>query len=104
MTKEKTEEQDLAAGGAEFRKIQLDDGVVATASIDVRVLPRSYQDWAWIRFKTGGKTLKRYIGRVTSETRELSLALAWRMVREKQVIEKSGWSWVKPARKRGSSK
>ena len=98
MTKQRVE-QDLAAGGAEYRKVRLDDGRVATASVEIRVLPRGYQEWAWLRFKAGSKTSRRYIGKVTSETRELSLALAWRIARENQVIEKAGWSWLKRLKK-----
>lgn len=98
MTNPRTEQQDVAAGGAAFRKVRLEDGGAATASVEILTLPKGYQDWAFLRFKTGGKTRKLYVGKVTSETRELSLALGWKLVHEKQILEKAGLAWLNPVK------
>ncbi len=99
MPNPRTEQQDVAAGGAAFRKVRLEDGGAATASVEIVTLPKKgYQEWAFLRFKTGGKTRKLYVGKVTSETREQSLALAWKLVHEKQVLEKAGLAWLTPVK------
>ena len=96
MSRKKNEEQDRAAGGDCMRKVKLPDGVVATASVSVQIFPRGYQQWGYLRFKTGGKTMRCYIGKVSADTLDESLAIGWQMVREKCVLERAGWSWLVP--------
>lgn len=99
MTKA-AEEQDQAAGGAEFRKLRLTDGTVVTASVSVQVFPKGHQHWAYLRFKTGGKNTRRYLGKVTADTRQESLALGWKMAQDARFLAGSGWSWVTAPRRR----
>jgi hypothetical protein len=89
--------QDAAANGEQMRKVQTSDGSVVTASVSIQKFPKSNQLWGYLRFKTGSKTKQFYIGRVSAETPEESLAIGWKLVREKQVLEKAGWSWLIPS-------
>ncbi|MFL6144328.1 MAG: very short patch repair endonuclease [Labedaea sp.] len=73
-------EQDKAAGGAERRQIFLSDGRVATASICLRVLPKSRRIYAYLRWSDAGKTTERYICQVHGATRRENLASAWREI------------------------
>jgi hypothetical protein len=91
------EEQDRAAGGEQMRKVKLPDGVVATASVSVQLFAKSHQQWGYLRFKNGGKTTRCYIGKVSADTLYESLTIGWQMVREKQVLERAGWSWLVPS-------
>nr|WP_181377688.1 hypothetical protein [Polaromonas sp. W5N] len=99
VIKKPQEAQDHAAGGEQMRKIKFGDGRVATASVSVQLLPRSNQKWGYLRFKTDGKTKQFYIGKVSAETLEESLAIGWHLAREKDVLERRGWSWVVPLKK-----
>ena len=89
-----TTEQDLAAGGLDYRKVALEDNKIVTASIEIINPKNGYNQWAYIRFKHDGKTVKRYVGKVTADSRSESLTLAWRLARSRQVIENSNWSWL----------
>ena len=86
------EQQDAAAGGRRFREIRLSDGSVVIASIEVQ--KHGYNLWGYLRFKSDGKTNRKYIGQITADTRAESLALGWNLVRSSEVVEKSGWNWV----------
>ena len=87
-------EQDHAAGGEKMRKLKHDDGTVATASVSVQLFSNGYQKWGYLRFKTSGKTKNWYLGKVSAETHAESLAIGWKLAREKGVIERLGWSWL----------
>lgn len=89
--------QDRAAGGELMRKVKLPDGSVATASVSAQKFSKGHQVWGYLRFKTGGKTLRYYIGKVTADTLDASLVLGWRIAREKRVLEEAGWSWLVPS-------
>lgn len=86
------EDQDLAAGGIDFRKIRLEDGTIVTASVSTSNI--GCQQWAYLRFKIGQRRFRGYIGKVTSESREAALKLGWKLAREKNLIERYGWAWV----------
>jgi DNA mismatch endonuclease (patch repair protein) len=88
------EDQDTAAGGEKYRRVRLPDGREAHASVSVQTFPRSYQKWGYLRFKVDGKTRRVYIGKVTADTREESLSIAWSKARENGSLEKTGWEWV----------
>ena len=66
-------EQDEAAGGPERRELRLADGTVVTASVAARHYSRSHQLYGYLQFKAHGKTVTKYIGRVTAESRAESL-------------------------------
>lgn len=98
MARITSEEQDIAAGGASNRRVVLADGAVVTASVAIQLFKRSHQHWAYLRFKNEGKTVRRYIGNVTSDSREQSLTLGWALVRQKSIVEESGWTWAESPR------
>lgn len=89
-----TEAQDRAAGGPQMRKICLPDGSIATASVSVQVFPNGYQQWGYLRFKSGGKNRRFYLGNVSAESQDESLAIGWKLARDKRVIEREGLKWV----------
>lgn len=88
------ERQDIAAGGEEFRRIQLANGAVVTASVAAEELPNGYQKWGYLRFKTEGRTTRCYLGKVTAETIEESLRIGWELARQKRVLERIGAVWL----------
>ncbi len=88
-------EQDEAADGLERRKLRLADGTVVLASVAVRRYQRTpNQCYGYLQFKAAGKTVTKYIGRVTSKSRAESLRLGWELVRARKLAEACGWSWV----------
>ena len=89
-----SEAQNKAAGGEDFRKIRIADGTIVTASMESLKFPSGYQRWAYLRFKSGGKTTRKYIGKVSADSPDESRALAWRLVREIDMVGRFGWSWV----------
>lgn len=93
MSRKTNEAQDRAAGGEQMRKVKLPDGTLATASVSVQTFSISYQQWGYLRFKTGGKTMRCYVGKVSADTIEESLLIGWKLVREKRVLERAGWEW-----------
>ena len=90
-----SEEQDIAAGGLERRQLRLDNGAIVTASVAVRKFAKSGDEsWAYLQFKTEGKTHTKYIGKVSAETRSESLNNGWETVRRRSLVELYGWAWV----------
>lgn len=88
-------EQDEAAGGAKLRELRLTDGTIVMASVAARRYSRTpNQCYGYLQFKAHGKTVTKYIGRVTAENREKSLHLGWELVRSRKLAESFGWSWV----------
>ena len=88
-------EQDEAAGGPKRRELRLSDGTVVMASVAVRRYARTpNQCYGYLQFKAAGKTVTKYIGRVTSKSRAESLRLGWELVRARKLAEACGWSWV----------
>lgn len=89
------EEQNEAAGGAHRRQLRTADGTIVTAMVAVRTLPKTRQQlYAYLQFKSNGKTTTKYIGRVTSESRAAAMKLGWKLLRERKLVESCGWSWV----------
>ena len=88
-------EQDKAAGGAELRKMRTKSGGIVTVSLALS--PVDGGSRVTLRFKWGGGTIQRTIGTVSAPSRPESLRLAWRMLRENQIVENEGWSWVDPS-------
>lgn len=90
-----TQEQDAAAGGSTLRYLSIEEGAVVRVAVAVRSFKRClHQQYAYLQFKHQGKTVTKYIGKVTSETSAESLIKGWKMLRERNLVEKFGWSWV----------
>lgn len=86
-------EQDEAAGGLELRKMYTKTRDVVTVSLAVDPLSGGASR-VFLRFKWGGGTVQRSVGRVSASSRSEALKLGWRMIREQKIVEKEGWSWV----------
>lgn len=89
-------EQDEAAGGAELRKMYTKTRDVVTVSLAVDSLAGGASR-VFLRFKWGGGTIQRSVGRVSASSRSEALTLGWKIIREKKIVEKEGWSWVVPS-------
>ena len=88
-------EQDEAAGGPERRELRLADETIVMASVAARRYARTpNQCYGYLQFKAHGKTVTKYIGRVTAESRAESLRLGWELLRSRKLVESFGWSWV----------
>lgn len=83
---ERSAEQDRAAGGHQARAVELPDGRTVSASIELKVLPKSRRLYAYLRFSADGRTHNRYVGEVDEPTREANLTCAWRLVHEKGLL------------------
>ncbi|MGE0106578.1 MAG: hypothetical protein AB7S53_06365 [Thiomonas sp.] len=95
------QEQDLAAGGPARRELRLTDGTVVVASVAARRYRRTpNQCYGYLQFKAHGKTVTKYIGRVTAETKEESLRLGWDLLHTRNLAEANGWAWVTKPRKK----
>lgn len=88
-------EQDEAADGPERRERRLVDGTIVMASVAaMRYARTSNQCYGYLQFKAHGKTVTKYIGRVTAESRAEFLRLGWELLRSRKLAESFGWSWV----------
>lgn len=88
-------EQDDAAGGAKRRELRLADGKIVMASVAVRRYASTpNQCYGYLQFKAHGKTITKYIGRVTAKSRDESLRLGWDLLRSRKLAESFGWSWL----------
>jgi hypothetical protein len=88
-------EQNRAAGGAEQRRMLTRSGEVVTVSMDVTAsTDGTYR--ARLRFKSGGSTVQRPVGKFTVTNRFQALKAAWFALRSEKIVEKEGWSWVVP--------
>jgi hypothetical protein len=85
---ERTREQDIAAGGRGRRRVQFQDGGEATASVVLERFQKNRRVYAYLRFKYQTKNHRLYVGEATALTRSRSLARAWRLVKEKQLLAK----------------
>jgi DNA mismatch endonuclease (patch repair protein) len=83
---ERSAEQDCAAGGHEARVVEWPDGRIASASIELKALPKSRRLYAYLRFSADGRTRNRYVGEVGESTREANLMQAWRLAHEKGLL------------------
>jgi len=80
---ERSAEQDRAAGGHKRREIRLGEGRWATASVELKRLPKGRRVYGYLRYADGGRTVNRYIGEVTAESRQSALKRAWGLAHEK---------------------
>lgn len=72
-----TREQDEAAGGRSRRQLTRSVGTPATASVELKLLPKSRRIYAYLRYGRAGKTENVYIGQVDGESRAQRLRKAW---------------------------
>ncbi|PKO68891.1 MAG: hypothetical protein CVU22_07015 [Betaproteobacteria bacterium HGW-Betaproteobacteria-16] len=84
---------DNGAGGRKRRLLVLADGRTAVVSLSVRTFKRSRQSYGYMQFKIDGKTVTRYVGKVTAEDKSASLKLGWKLLRHRKLAESNGWQW-----------
>jgi DNA mismatch endonuclease (patch repair protein) len=83
---EATREQDEAAGGRSRRVVELDGGAPATASVELKLLPKSRRVYAYLRYARDGRTANVYIGQVDGESRLERLRGAWQQVHDRGLL------------------
>lgn len=79
-------EQDHAAGGRHRRFVDLGDGRLARASVELKVLPNTRRIRAYLRWSDHGKSPAKYLGQVDRNTRIENLIEAWEMAWEKRLV------------------
>ena len=89
-----TLEQDRAAGGAERRKMKIRSGEVVIVSLSISGKGVKTPYGITMRFRSGGLTVGRPVGRVEGNSRFELLQRGWTKVREDKVAEQHQWSWV----------
>jgi DNA mismatch endonuclease (patch repair protein) len=80
-------EQDAAAGGLHRRQVRVSETETATGSIEIKEPPPGNRRWAYLRYSLGGKTVNRYVGRVTAATRAEQLRQAWELARRNGLLD-----------------
>jgi DNA mismatch endonuclease (patch repair protein) len=88
-------EQDAAAGGLHRRQVRVSNTETATGSIEIKEPPPGNRRWAYLRYSLGGKTINRYVGKVTATIRAEQLQEAWELVRRNGMLDQRDTS---PAR------
>lgn len=89
-----TLEQDRAAGGADRRKMRIRSGEIVVVSLAVNGASGATSASITMRFKSGGLTVGRPVGKVEGDSRFELLKRGWEKVREDRVAEQNHWSWV----------
>lgn len=84
---ERSAEQDRAAGGRNSRLVRVGDAEWSTASVELKRLKKGRRVYGYLRYTRRGRTMNRYIGEVTAESRERALRRAWTLVREKGLTD-----------------
>src|SRR5262249_12903939 len=80
---ERKAEQDSAAGGRENRRVHMEDGGRATASVTFLRVSRARRAYGYLRFRYHGRNYQVYIGDASAQSREEALIRAWARAREK---------------------
>ncbi|GES21359.1 hypothetical protein Aple_042550 [Acrocarpospora pleiomorpha] len=75
----RTTEQDRAAGGSNRRRVDLGDGRVAQASVELKLPRGARRIRANLRWSNAGRTEFEYLGEVEESTRARNLAAAWKI-------------------------
>jgi len=91
-------EQDVAAGGAELRKMRTRSGDVVTVSLATSVTKGGLN--VRMRFKMSGSTVSRSVATFATTSRDDALRMAWPLVRGDQFVEREGWAWIVPPSKK----
>ena len=81
----RTTEQDASAGGRKNRVVTTTDGRRLLASIALKRVKSPYRAWAYLRYKDR-RTVTRYIGNATADTRAEALEIAWRIVHSRGLL------------------
>lgn len=84
---ERIAEQDLAAGGRAAREVAV---LRVHASVALRSFSSGRRIYAYLRWSAAGRTRERYVGEVDADTREENLALAWRQVQARGLLDRCG--------------
>jgi hypothetical protein len=93
-------EQDEVTGGEAYRQLRLNDGTIVLVSVSVRKFLKSpSKRYAYMQFKSSRKTVTKYVGAVTADSKLNSLVLGWRLLRQRKIAEANGWEWVKKTQK-----
>ena len=79
-------EQDIAAGGHAKRRLAFSGGRLATASVELKVLPKGRRVYAYLRYAQDGKTINTYIGQADGNSRAQRLHTAWEQVHAKAML------------------
>jgi hypothetical protein len=87
-------EQDRAAGGLERRKLRTKSGDIVVASLAINSPSGKVSHSVTLRFKMGGLTVSRPVGKVEGESRFEILKKGWAKVREDKLAEQNQWSWI----------
>lgn len=83
---ERAEEQDQAAGDRQHREVRLADGRTSLASVELKRFAKGRRVYAYLRWTENGRTVNRYIGDVTTQSRQNALRRAWKMVHAQGVV------------------
>lgn len=86
--------QDRAAGGVDMRKLRNKAGELVTVSVALTLSTGGYR--ATLRFKMGGMTVQRPIGKFDVESESQALRAAWQALRAPGFVEKEAWTWEVP--------
>lgn len=88
-------EQDRAAGSVDRRKLRIKSDEVVTVSLSLTSVGEKHR--VILRFKTGGTTIQRPVANIEAPSRFQALKQSWALLREGQLAEKEGWSWIDPS-------
>ena len=94
MTISATMEQDKAAGGLERRKMRIRSGEIVVVSLAIGPKSAGGRRGVTMRFKSGGLTVGRLVGRLEEAGRGELLKSGWEKVREEKLAEQNQWSWL----------
>lgn len=94
MSLSATMEQDRAAGGLERRKMKIRSGEVVIVSLAISGTGVKTPYSIIMRFKSGGLTVSRPVGKIQGDSRFELLKLGWARIREDKIAESNQWSWV----------
>lgn len=94
MSLSATMEQDRAAGGLDRRKMKIRSGEVVMVSLAISGTGVKTPYGVTMRFKSGGMTVARPVGKIEGESRFEVLKKGWAKVREDRIAEQNQWNWV----------
>jgi hypothetical protein len=87
-------EQDRAAGGLDRRKMKIRSGEIVMVSLAISGTGVKTPYGVTMRFKSGGMTVARPVGKIEGVSRSEVLKKGWKKVREDKLAEQNQWSWV----------
>ncbi|MFF4650550.1 very short patch repair endonuclease [Streptomyces sp. NPDC001380] len=76
---QRAREQDRAAGGAEYRSVDVGEGLLRPASVVLKGSARTGRIAAVLRWSVGGRSTTRPLGYVDGPTRSENLRAGWRL-------------------------